>query len=73
MGFWDTIVSFFDLITSSIMSMFQMLLKIPKLFKMIGYAVNEIGIVWNFLPDWLLVLGTVTLVAAVLWIIIEII
>lgn len=70
---WDTIISFFNLIGSALQSMVELFFKIPKLFKMITYSVNELGVLWNMMPDWFFILGTITIVAAVLWIIIEII
>ncbi len=69
----EAIASFFEMIGSVITSLIHMITYIPKLFSMLASGSQMLLTMFNYLPAWVFVIGSVTLAGAVIWIIIEII
>lgn len=72
-GIGEAILTFFNAIGSFFQSLLTFFAKIPQLFRIISYGVNTLLTCFNLLPDWFFILGSVTLLVAVLWIVVEII
>lgn len=69
----EILASFFEMIGSIVEGLIHFIGYIPKLFRMIT-AGNQIMLtMFNELPAWLFVIGSVTLAGAVIWIVVEII
>lgn len=69
----EIIASFFEMVGSIVEGLIHFISYIPKLFRMIT-AGNQIMLtMFNELPAWLFVIGSVTLAGAVIWIVVEII
>lgn len=54
-------------------SLVNVFLKIPKIFQMVNVGTSMMLSLFNQLPSWLFVCGSVTIAVCVIWIIIEII
>lgn len=73
MAFGESILQFLNTIGSGFQQLFHFLARIPQLFRIISFGVSTLVTCFNMLPEWFFVLGVVTILAAVLWIIVEII
>lgn len=65
--------SFFSLITSVVRGLIHFIQYIPKLFEFISTGSGTLLSMFNYLPSWIFVVGSVTIGIAVIWIIVEII
>lgn len=69
----EILQSFGEVIVSIVQSFIMFLGYIPKFFRLVTVGVSTLTTMFNFLPSWVFVIGSVTLAGAVIWIIIEII
>jgi len=70
---FEMLGSLVETITSIIQSLVSFVGYIPKLFKFVTIGVSSLVTMFNFLPSWVFVIGSLTLAGAVIWIIVEII
>lgn len=69
----EMLASFFEMVGSVIESIIHLFMHIGDLFRMI-VAGNQIMLtLFNEMPSWIFVIGSVTLAGAVIWIVVEII
>lgn len=65
--------SIFNLINSLVQGIIHFISYIPKLFEFISEGSSTLLSMFNYLPEWIFVIGSLTIGIAVIWIIVEII